>query len=91
MTEPMKIRTEHGCVVENDMIKIKEMETFDADVMVPLLDLLMTRKMVKCTINDTKVHVDAVTGTLYNIKTGKCNSPHVWITKIHKKVQHANV
>ena len=47
MTEPMKIRTEHGCVVENDMIKIKEMETFDADVMVPLLDLLMTRKMVK--------------------------------------------
>ena len=91
MTEPMKIRTEHGCVIENDIIKLKDMETVDVDVSVSLLDSLMKRKMAKCTINDTKVFVDLITGTLFDIKTGKCNSPHVRITKVHKKVKHANV
>jgi hypothetical protein len=90
MTEPMKIRTEHECVIESDIIKIKDLETFDVDVMVSMLDSLMTRKMAKCTINDTKFFVDVMTGTLYNPKTGKCNSPHVWITKVHKKVKNEN-
>jgi hypothetical protein len=91
MTEPMKIRTEHECIIENDLIKIKDLETFDVDIMVSMLDSLMTRKMAKCTISDTKFFVDVVTGTLYNPKTGKCSSPHVWITKVHKKVKNGNV
>lgn len=84
MTEPMKIRTEHGCVIEHDIIKLRDMKTFDADVEVRILKENMQRKMVELSINDTKMFADVVTGTLYSPATGKCNSTNIWIERTYR-------
>ena len=93
MENELKIRAENGCILENDMLKIRGMPTFDADVTV--LDESLQRTMIAVNIRNRKFFADAVTGTLYYPETGMCSSPKVYIERIYtgKKVlkKYANV
>jgi hypothetical protein len=79
----IRIKTEAGCVTNHDMIKLfKHLKKFDADVHV--MGQIMTRKMVEVTIENKRCYVDIITGTVYDKKTGRCNSVKVWIDKVYK-------
>lgn len=79
----MNIKTEAGCVTNHDFSKLfKGYKTFDVDVSV--MGQIVTRKMVEVTIENKRSYVDAVTGTIYDKKTGRCNSWQLFITEVYK-------
>ena len=78
----VRLRAIDGCLNEHDVIKMKDMPRFDADVNVA--GATVTRKMVKITVKDKTMYADAITGTLYNPKTGRCNSTRLFIEKVYK-------
>ena len=73
------IRTYSGCVHEHDLIKFKDMPKYAVEI--DMLGELLTRKMVKVLIRKKLMYVDVVTGSLYNIDTGRCNSSNIQILK----------
>ncbi len=78
----IKIRTVDGCVNEHDVIKMKDLPKFDADV--NAFGRTVTRKMAKINVDNQVMYADAITGTLYNPKTLKSSSSKLWIEKVYK-------
>jgi hypothetical protein len=78
----MRIRSEAGCVNEHDIIKLRTLKSFHADINV--MGVTMTRKMVKVPIKDEMLFADLITGTLYNPQTKKCNSARIFLEKVYK-------
>ena len=75
------IRTREGYVIENDLIKFKEMDKYDVDV--NTMFGIVPRKMVKIEVRDRNMFADVVTGTLYDCETGKSRSTNLWINEIN--------
>jgi hypothetical protein len=78
----MNVRAEAGCVYEHDITKMKPLHAFDVDI--NLDGEIVTRKMVKVVVKEIPMLADKITGTLYNPKTGKCNSARIYIEKVYK-------
>jgi hypothetical protein len=76
------VKAEAGCVSESEMSKVRELPKFDVDI--NMFGELVTRKMVELYANCKYAYADAVTGTLYNPKTGGCNSINIHIEQIYK-------
>lgn len=78
MSEPKKIRTtSDGCVNEHDMIYLsrKPKENFRVQSQYGPI----TRAMVRVMAGGKAMLADAITGTLYDQKTGRSNSYHLSI------------
>jgi hypothetical protein len=78
MSEPKKIRTtSDGCVNEHDVIYLskKPKETFRVQSSYGPI----TRTMVRVVARGKAMLADSVTGTLYDLKTGRSNSYHLSI------------
>ncbi len=79
----IRIKTEAGCVTNHDFeSQFRKMKMFDVDVCA--MGQIYTRKMVKVEIKEVPKYVDVITGTIYDPKTGRCNSTKVWIHKVYK-------
>ena len=78
----MNVRSEAGCVNEHDIIKLRTLKSFHADINV--MGVTMTRKMVKVLVREEVMLADLITGTLYNPQTRSCNSSKVFLEKVYK-------
>ena len=80
---PIKIKHEAGCVTNHDFeAQFRKMKMFYVDIYV--MGETMTRKMVMIEIDGVLRYVDIVTGTIYDIRTGRCNSNKVWIKEVFR-------
>jgi len=78
MSEPKKIRTTgEGCVYEQDVIYLSKKPK--EDFQVQSLYGPITRTMVRVVASGRAMLADSVTGTLYDLKTGRSNSYHLSI------------
>ena len=78
MSEPKKIRTTgEGCVNEHDVIYLSKKPK--EDFQVQSLYGPITRTMVRVVASGRAMLADSVTGTLYDLKTGRSNSYHLSI------------
>lgn len=83
MTEHRKIRTTpDGCVNEGDVhfLSQRPQETFEVQSIYGPI----TRTMVRVITNGKTMLADIVTGTLYDLKTGRSNSYHLSIIRKSK-------
>lgn len=78
----LRLRKIDGCLNEHDVVKLRPLPKFDVDV--HAFGQTVTRKMAAVTIDNQTMYADTITGTLYNPKTGRCNSTRLWIEKVYK-------
>lgn len=82
------VDTYGGCVTENYMLKLfnlhKENKIPRYIVDVNLYGERLIREMAKIDTMDGWRYADIVTGSLYNPRTGKCNSSDIKIIKVRK-------
>jgi hypothetical protein len=83
-----KVDTYGGCVTENYMLKLfklhKDNKIPRYIVDVNLYGERLIRKMARIDTMDGWRYADIVTGSLYNPRTGKCNSSDIKIIKVRK-------
>jgi hypothetical protein len=83
-----RVDTYGGCVTENYMLKLfklhKDNKIPRYIVDVSLYGERLIRKMAKIDTMDGWRYADIVTGSLYNPRTGKCNSSDIKIIKVRK-------
>jgi len=77
------VTAEAGCVSESEMSKVRELPRFNVDINV--CGETITREMVELYANCDYAYVDAITGTVYNPKTGNCNSVNIHIETIYRR------
>jgi hypothetical protein len=78
MSEPKKIRTtSDGCVSEYDVIYLSKRPK--EDFLVQSLYGPITRTMVRVVAGGRAMLADTITGTLYDLKTGRSNSYYLSI------------
>jgi hypothetical protein len=86
--EGTSVDTYGGCVTENFMLKLfklhKDYRLPRYLVEVSLFGQREIRKMLKIDTMDGWRYADIVTGSLYDPKTGKCNSSEIKIIKVRK-------
>jgi hypothetical protein len=83
-----RVDTHGGCVTENYMIKLfklhKDNKIPRYIVDVNLYGERLIRQMARIDTMDGWRYADIVTGSLYNPRTGKCNSSDIKIVKVRK-------
>jgi hypothetical protein len=83
-----RVDTHGGCVTENYMLKLfklhKDNKIPRYIVDVSLYGERLIRKMARIDTMDGWRYADIVTGSLYNPRTGKCNSSDIKIVKVRK-------
>jgi hypothetical protein len=83
-----RVDTYGGCVTENYMIKLFKLHK-DNKIPRYIVDVNLygerhIRNMAKIDTMDGWRYADIVTGSLYNPRTGKCNSSDIKIIKVRK-------
>lgn len=84
----MRLRHSAGCLDEHDIVKLKPLKRFNVELNV--MGQTYRRKMVEVYLEDKKTleskpwYVDTITGSIYDPKTGKCNSSNISISKIYR-------
>ena len=85
---PMNLRHSSGYIAEHDILKLKPLPKFDVDLNV--MGERVCRKMVEVVLYDRKSngdrswYVDIVTGSMYDVLSGKSSSYNIEIEKVHK-------